>query len=367
MLKLPDVRSPSEAVFPTIPFSEVKLYAADYYAGVAMGSVAGSHSKWSRLASSRSSGTIPSGLRGMVGGTIGGMATAAVAQSDIVNKLKEFKNNLIVYRGPIEFEIQKDLSLHPAGPGTNYKSDGKGTEKEVRNRGTVNDPLGMFTIKGLEFEPGQKVKARIIVEGFVIESDWVETDGLIVSEIDHESLKINTGLKYENYSADNSFVIVSAMRSDKTPAGNVKLLKGAGAPHSSLIGYVNVSQFPEAVKAKIWFDNEVSLNPLPGHPGSAIAETGEWSVDYNYLSAGDIMNPAKHGMHPFELVSYIYKGKELGYAYFINECNSCSAVANVVKKFDLPNKRFNKALDQTIAAPATVPKTQPVVKPVIIK
>lgn len=367
MIKLPDLNSPSEAVSPTIPFNEIKLYVADYYAGIASGSVAGSHSKWSKLANSPSTGKIPSVFKDQGKGLAGSIITSSMAQKDIIAKIEELKNNLIVYRGPIEFEIQKSFSPVVAKGNPGIKTETNEKEKEIRNRGMVNDPLGMYYISGLVFEPGQKVRARIELEGFVVQSEWVETEGLIVSEIENDSLKINTGLRSENYSAENSFVIVSAIRSEKAPEGNVKLLKGAAAPHGSVTGHALVNQFPEAVKAKIWFDQEISLRPLDNHPGCSVAETGEWSVDYNYSSPGDVINPAKYSKHPFELVSYIYKGKELGYAYFVNECAYCTSAVNVVKNLDTSNKRFNSALDRSISAPAEVPKVKPTVRPVIIK
>ncbi|MGO0569939.1 hypothetical protein ACTMI8_23355, partial [Escherichia coli] len=69
----------------------------------------------------------------------------------------------------------------------------KSTGKQRENKGYVNNsPLGLFEIKNLEFSPNERVKAVIEIEGFTIESDWVQTDGLLVSEI------ITDGLQYAN-------------------------------------------------------------------------------------------------------------------------------------------------------------------------
>ncbi|MCK7536566.1 MAG: hypothetical protein MZV63_39085 [Marinilabiliales bacterium] len=48
-------------------------------------------------------------------------------------------------------------------------------------------------------------------------------------------------------------------------------------------------------------------------PGAAIASTGPWSATYGYSSPGDAINPAKNRKHPFEMVTYVYKNKDLGY------------------------------------------------------
>ncbi|MCK7536567.1 MAG: hypothetical protein MZV63_39090 [Marinilabiliales bacterium] len=61
------------------------------------------------------------------------------------------------------------------------------------------------------------MKARVVVEGFTVESDWIETEGLMVSAIEHDGLKVAVRPGSESLSARNSFVVVSSItRRDST-------------------------------------------------------------------------------------------------------------------------------------------------------
>ncbi len=154
-------------------------------------------------------------------------------------------------------------------------------------------------MSGLSFEPGQKVRARINVEGFTVESDWIETEGLLVSVIESEMIEKSIRPGNETLSSSNSFVVVSALRSEKSPSGVVRMLKGADAPHGSLLAAQPVPEFPDAGKAKVWFSMTRPLVPVEGHPGASIASTGPWSVTYSYSSPGDALLPLKNRKHPF--------------------------------------------------------------------
>ena len=96
-----------------------------------------------------------------------------------------------------------------------------------------------------------------------------------------------------------------------------------------------VPEFPDATRAKVWFRKEVPLAPLDGHPGAAVASTGPWSVTYAYSSPGDALNPLKNRHHPFEMVTYVFKGKDLGYSDHTTECASCTAPANIIEKLGM--------------------------------
>jgi len=339
-IRLPGVNNPSPAVDATIPFKEVTLYAADYYAGIAEGAVAGRKSKWARLASRQEASASPSPAAAAAAAAAGNTQAERLKQmmphQETLKRIEDFRNSLIVYHGQIEFITQRAPQpvLKGAGPqGTRMMSQQKVTsDKSLPNRGMVSSPLGTFHVSGLSFEPGQKVKARIVTEGFTVESDWVETDGLFVSAIEYEGLDKSVRPGQETISAANSFVVVSAIRSETAPAGTVTMVKGAGAPHSSLTGSQQVPEFPTATKAKVWFRKGVPLTSLPDHPGMAIARTGQWSVTYGYSSPGDALMPMKNRKHPFELVSYTYKDIDLGYSSFIDECASCTSPLNILDK-----------------------------------
>lgn len=362
MVKLPDVSSPGPAVPATIPFKEISLYAADYYAGVATGSVAGTRSDWSRLVNQQAKGQTPANVKAIAQSTPATNLKGMMPASQMAERFKEFRNNLTVYRGPVEFITQTSAPAKAVlvSPGVRNLSGGE-TEKVKTNRGNVNNPLGMFTIEGLVFEPGQKVKARIEVEGFIIESEWIETEGLLVSEIEHEQFQFTTGIRNENYSAQNSFIVVSSLRSQTAPAGKVQLLKGADVQHGSVTGFQSVSEFTDVKKAKLWFNQTVDLKPLENYPGSAIAETGPWNATVEYSSPGDVINPLKNRKHPFELVSYQYKNQDLGYKVFINQCASCTSPANVVEKLGGTQKSGIPVHHQQQKAPA--PREAPVLTP----
>jgi hypothetical protein len=424
MVRLAGVPNASPAVEATIPFKEIRLWSADYFAGLAEGSVAGSRSKWARLAAS-SQAVAPGAAAALAGSSMADRFREVIPQQEAVKRINEFRNSLTVYRGPIEFVTQTGhtavlrdnapLGTVPQGTkpqGTTpqgTKAQGAAAQVSstrssatkataprataaqgaraqatapqasrfqtladipMANRGTVDSPLGTFSVTGLTFEPGQKVKARAVIEGFTIESEWVETEGVLVSAIEHEGLSFSSRPGLETVSADNSFVVVSAIHGETAPTGNVRLVKGADAPHASLTAADPVPEFPEAKRAKVWFSKSVPLEPLEGHPGTAIASTGPWSVAYSYMSPGDAIIPDKNRKHPFEMVTYVFKNKNLGYSIFIDECASCTSTANVVERI---GKEFIPGQSEMPRGPVmqpkmTVPaKQQQVTQPKIIR
>jgi len=413
MIKLPGVPNPGTVVEATLPFREIKLYSADYFAGVAEGVVAGSRSRWARLAGATTEA--PSGAAAAIAqSSPAERLRGVIPQQETVRRIEEFRNNLTVYRGPIEFITQsapRAVLTGAATPGIRTQTPSGSTtttgvpagastrtttaattrattaattrttstskaassavaEKPKANRGTVSSPLGSFSISGLSFEPGQKVKARVMVEGFTLESDWVETEGLMVSAIEYEGLKSSVRPGSESISAQNSFVVVSSIRGETAPVGEVKLVKGADAPHASLTGAQPVPEFPAAKKAKVWFSQSVQLEPLADHPGAAIASTGPWSVSYGYSSPGDAIIPAKNRKHPFEMVTYVFKNRDLGYSSFIDECASCTSPVNVVDKIEkvtkpgMPGRLEGEAMQPNMTMPARQPQ---VTRPTIIR
>jgi hypothetical protein len=368
-VRLPDVPNASPAIDATIPFKEIKLYSADYFAGLAEGSVAGSRSRWAKLAGAPQGG--PSAAAAAVAGNSpADRFKGAIPQQETINRINEFRNNLTVYRGPIEFitqSVPKAVLTGTAPQGTRTPAV---TEKLKPNRGTVNSPLGAFLVTGLNFDPGQKVKARAVIEGFTVESEWVETEGLIVSAIESEELNVSVRPGNETISASNSFVVVSSLHGETAPSGTVKMVRGADAPHGSLTGAQIVPEFPEAKKAKVWFTKSIPLTPLEGHQGAAVASTGPWSVTYGYSSPGDALMPAKNRKHHFEMVTYVYRNKDMGYSGFTDQCASCTSPVNVVDKIgNTPKPGMPVNPGGTVMQPkVTVPAKQPqTVKPPVMR
>lgn len=363
-IKLPNVPNLSNAVNATIPFREIKLYAADYYNGSAAGFVAGYKSDWYKLASQQNTSSIPK--TSIPGRAKSGISkVASVSQSVILKQMNDFKNSIIAYKGPVEF-ITRDkyhkavLRTTQVNPQSTPKSAPVNEPVKLNlNKGMINSPLGMFDISGLQFKPNQEVKARIELEGFVIESDWVETEGLMISGIEHVEWTYSTGANGETYKAENSFVLISPIRSNKVPEGEVRLLKGVDVPHATLRTVQKVNDFPEAQKAVVFFDVFATLHTLGESSGTAIASSNNWITSIPYLTLADALNPLKNGKHPFEMVSYKYKGEEIGYKLFVDKCNACDSEGLTSKINNFQSSKPGTLLQSDAIQPNQVPVKQP--------
>ena len=58
---------------------------------------------------------------------------------------------------------------------------------------------------------------------------------------------------------------------------------------------------------------------------------------YGFSSPGDALNPLKNSMHPFEMATYLFKGRNLGYSIISDKCASCTAPANVIDRIGRDN------------------------------
>ncbi len=77
-----------------------------------------------------------------------------------------------------------------------------------------------------------------------------------------------------------------------------------------------------------------------------------WSVAYEFSSPGDALNPLKNSMHPFEMVTYLFKGRNLGYSIITDKCASCTSPANVIDRIGRDNIPGRPS--DTTGRPATV-------------
>ncbi len=145
-VRLADVPNPSPAIDATIPFREIKLWSADYFAGLAEGSrsrfTGASGRSWLvHLRADRR--LVP--LLPWAGVLLTG-SKAPYLRQETVNRINEFRNNLTVYRGPVEFITQERFreggtdGHRSAG----HQVTGGDREAESPTRGTVNSPLGTF-------------------------------------------------------------------------------------------------------------------------------------------------------------------------------------------------------------------------------
>lgn len=341
-IKLVQVNNLSAYMSPTIPFKKVYLTAVDYYTGMAYGSVSASKSDWYKLATQTQSSSTSAnsamlaqiGTQAFANTSVAKIKSAVeMSHSEMMERITKFKNNTLAYSGEIKFYTRsKPTTTLSKNQSSTSKSGTKTINKPKQNRGYVNNSMGFFAINDLDFSPNQEIKAHVELEGFTIESDWMETDGLLVSEIESVGVKTAKTQKTETISADNSFVIVSALRSENYPTGNVAMLEGVGMPHASVTNAQTVPEFPNVKNAIVLIDKTSTLKPVPEDPGTSIAETKNWSSIINYVNMSEAINPSKNGKHPFEKVSYVYKNNDLGFKYFIDECHSCKSPQNIIDR-----------------------------------
>jgi hypothetical protein len=347
-IKVPGSPSYSSEVATTIPFKEISLLSADYFTETATVMVAASKSEWAQMAGSPTPGRTPSALTARPGLPGQTAQASGIGQGGVIDYIKNFRDQMVLYSGPVTFWVKDDINQR--------------ARREDAFRGNINKtPMGLSKVTGLGFKPAQWVQARIDVGGFVITSDWVLTEGLMISTLEHSDLTVSTSLptRSEKYGSSNSFIIISAMDGNRTPTGQVTMLRGFDAPHSSPSSKEAISHFPEAQNAVILFNRSISLEPLTGYPGVAISNTGSWETTVAYRSP-DFVLPVKNGKHHFEKVSYSFKGKDLGYQYFIRECHSCTSPINMVESIS-KNRNFMDAVRSNpgMAPAPQVPSTRP--------
>lgn len=304
-VRLPGVANASPESEATIPFSEIQLYHADYYAGIAGGSVSGGKSKWYKLATAHntSAGAAQnSAAAGLYGGAAKFQHTSALSRSERMKRISEFMADILEYRGPVELVSQS---------GSRPLS------------GVINSLNGSYEVRNLNFIPGDLVKARINVEGFIVESDWVETDGLVVSDIETEGLQFSGTHSSTTASALSSFVLVSPLRGETNPQGSLRLIKGMNYSDPLPVAErTAVDAFPDARNAVVYFDKTVNLVQLEGNPSVSVARSGTWSKSYSLPAVSASVFKCDR---PFEVVSYLFKNREVGYSFFMEPCGKTTS------------------------------------------
>jgi hypothetical protein len=344
--------NPSQYVEPTIPFSEIKLLAADYYIGQITGVVAASVSQYENLLKASGTGTTGAQLAGIVspGASQAQQLRGQISARPTIERINLLRNRTLTYTGPIYIE-KEDFGVDEAVnqvtgvttrvPATvGQRSTRVGTQAPASGRiprpGSVKEttfsPLGIFTVYRDDLKPSERVKAQIVVEGFEIESDWIDTDGIMVVQIETGLVNSRLNLSNLTLSGDEVIVMVSALRSDTPPSGKVRIVKGSDMVHAGIQPpYSVVEGMPQLKKPFVWFDKEMQLQPVTGSPGLAQAGTGPWSSTLTYRTPADAINPNINTGHSFEMVSYLYKGRETGSTLHIEMCPSCSSPVNYLQ------------------------------------
>lgn len=387
-IKLDGVNNLSNFVNPSIPFNEIKLFYADYYTGDVHGMIAGKVSKYEHLLPKAGNNANSNAIAAV--NNINPMVNSAIVKphSNIEDKLRNFKNSLITYKGPVSVSVthlpQAVLINSSASTGGNaqrsvrrIRSVQKSTkqisankyntaQKAMKNLGNVSSPFGFFTVKNVELNPLEHVQAKVVVEGFEVRSDKIITDGIMVLPIQSESLSSSrNGMQY-TVRAEQSFAVVSALRSNTTPTGQVHMVFGKDMIHDAIAQpYASVSDFKQCKKPFLWFDKKVSLQPIPDSPGSAMAQTGAWSSSINYSGMPEVFSPFTTGSHAFEMVSYKYKGAELGFKEYQESCPGCNSMNNIIDMMQNGTLSKNQFQNLNIGhgpmkAPIQVPRQQQV-------
>lgn len=402
---IPDSQNRSETVDAQIPFTEINLNYADYFTNTVQGVI------------SEKVNTFPE----TPAATQNNVANPAVStlknkiQNKNIQQLKPNINpvleklnfkNLIVYNGDIEVFIRKsDFGKGVKNPLLNKEGEKKnnGTKPLIQNKIKTNvpdaiskaepknidkidfnmvkkitmKPFGGFEIENVDIKPDDMVKVRINIDGFILDSGYILADGLLFSPIVDENLQGNASTT--TIKADNSFVSVSARRSDAVPQGSVRFLKGVDYKHAGSGGLITIPTtqkvefFPEAKKPLVFFDKTMNLN-TSSKVAQNMLNTGAWEVSNPYYSLSNL-SPEKRGGHLFEYVGMDFEGRWTGYKLYQETCTSCDSSLDKImnlpqngiknselnsEKIDVPIPEMNdiKVLNTKLIQPKLQQKAQ---------
>ncbi len=343
-IKAGDSPSWSNAFKAHIPFDEVHISYADYYTNTVYGSVSGTVSYFPKTNSqSNSSVQIPHSNIPKNTGIVTNKINFNVAKP-VIKISKQMFDNAITYKGDVE--ITTEPLYHQAKQNLNsiqmnkkrkrYKRKKKFVKidkkipainlTKTQKKKVVNLPFGMFRITNVDIKPGEKVKAKINIDGFVLESDFVVSDGLIVTpSID---VKKQGGIKSLTIQADDSYVVINAFRSKKSPTGKVHLIKGIDMKHTSphrdfpnqKVDIPKLREFKLAVHPLVYYNKTLDLKPMSDKPGFSIAHTGAWQVKNIYYNRKYLVSFVPLDGHRFEFIGYTFEGRWAGYKFYEKTC-----------------------------------------------
>ncbi|MDV7188577.1 hypothetical protein R3X25_14910 [Lutibacter sp. TH_r2] len=355
-IKIDSAAARTDGVKTTIPFQEIKFQIADYYADFVRGSVNSKVNTFDEPKTVKSNPQEnnlkllkpnfrvtpyfmqPITYQGKIEIIVQPLPQAELIAPLISIKNPENSNNNISKNAKIKRVNNSNIKTLP-----NKKVVQKGVLKKpmvrtTRNKDTFKNrakkyvkevvaPLGFFEFDNIAISPMDKVKARINIDGFIIESDWFYPDGLLFMAIENEGLEtsVNMVAKSKTLTATNSTLMVSALRSNKAPVGNVRVVKGIDMKHNS-IQFTKSEVFKNAVKPITYFDKQVVLEPCVLIEGMSLAKTGSWTATIVFNKSSEIFSPWAIDGHQFEYVSYIYEGRNTGYKFYQEECAACNNV-----------------------------------------
>ncbi len=354
-IKLKNNQNWSKPVLPSIPFKEIRLHYADYFSNQVEGTVT---SKINMFPKKKQSATqiqqanIPKGI-----GVHTGIADKNIFKLPVKINENLFKN-AITYKGDVEVIATPDarhqsLKLLPVQT-TKKSGKRKGLHVDKRipalklKKKVYNLPFGVFLVKNVDIKPYDWVKVRINIDGFILESNAIMSDGLIFTP----SVDVNKkgSIKSPVIEAADSYVLVNALRSKKVPTGKVKIIKGIDMKHTKAVNkynpvatynYPKIKEFKQAVHPLIYYDKTVPLQASAQHPGFAEAHTGPWKVNNIYYDKKKVLSIQKFDGHRFEYIGYQFDGKWVGYRYYQKECLMDKDILNKIEKSDKPFNHGN--------------------------
>jgi hypothetical protein len=342
-VSIADAHNPSESVAASIPFKEIKLLFADYYTNSLQGVI------------SEKVNIFPKTVANQGNSNVQQLTQVGIQNTQLEQLKKQFtlpiKNfdfaNRTVYEGDIEIVVRKSANTFNKEPEKQEKNKSKiadqlkGKQKIVVNP-SVNKsaidkdlkpltkvkfkllPFGGFEAMNVDLKPGDQVMVRINVDGFILQSDYMDAQGLILSPIIDVNFEGNAASR--ELKADDSFVVLTALHSEQIPQMQFRMLKGIDFRHTSssgleVVNHQSVDIFPNALHPIVYFDKIVANN-LQQKTDPSLFHIGSWQVNNPYYNPGNILSQ-KSGGHLFEYLGMDYEGQWIGSKFYQDACVSC--------------------------------------------
>ena len=348
-IRIDGVPNDSPPVAATLPFKEIRLFYADYYTNRVEGSIASKIDMYPKHKSTHTATPVRPNIPVHTG-------INTIVNNKVLTKSVKIDENLfknaITYNGDIEVvtipgihKIDKKIpGFIINGKNKKNKKYKSKFPKPVLNPATIkykkkviNLPFGNFVVNNVDIKPYDRVKVRINVDGFVLESNTVVADGLVITP----SVDVNKqgGIKKPEIKAEDSYVMVNGLRSNVPPTGKIRMLKGIDMRHTSphkdypgqKITFPKLKMFPQAVHPLVFYDVTANLKPSSKR-GFAEAHTGPWQVKNIFYDLKHTLQLQKFDGHRFEYIEYDYENLPVKYQYYQKTCAMDKDFLNINNK-----------------------------------
>jgi len=336
-IKVPESKAWSDPFSAQIPFSEVVITYADYYTNTVTGSVAGQINYFPEIRKNQKKKWFEVFLPKK--------RMKSKTKNQDFEKAVSYQGNIDIINVSTLHRVDKNIPAFPIPkkkPRTKRKvrTHKKKLNKSIRikQKKVENLPFGMFKVSDVVIKPNEKVKARINIDGFVLESDYINTDGLIFTpSIDEEK---QGGIKHQTVQATDSYVIVNAFRSTHSPVGKIQLIKGIDMKHTPIhknfptqqITAPKLNEFAQAVHPLVYYNMTTDLKPINQKPGFSIAHTGAWNTNNIYYDFRNVGTATPIDGHKFELINYTFEERKLGLKYYQENCKIDTSALSKIQK-----------------------------------